>query len=151
MLWNIQKLENLKQAKIREDEKPSDPNSAFNAVINAKNDAKSGIKRETEQLSNAALKNRKKREAKKAQNSETQVSNQPQPPVNQTGNQTNAGAMTEKQKEIRKLEKKIFAINKIKEKQAKGESLEKNQIEKLSTESEILSQIEKLKISEWKF
>ena len=97
------------------------------------------------------MKNRKKREAKKSQVQENQTSTTPQPPVNQAANQPNAGAMTEKQKEIKKLEKKIFAINKIKEKQAKGESLEKNQMEKLSTESEILSQLEKLKMSEWYF
>ena len=48
------------QAKIREDEKPSDPNAAIEAVIDAKNKPKSG----QSELTASQLKNKKRKEAK---------------------------------------------------------------------------------------
>jgi len=48
------------QAKIRENEKPSDPNAAIEAVIDAKNKPKSG----QPELTASQLKNKKRKEAK---------------------------------------------------------------------------------------
>ena len=47
-------------------------------------------------------------------------------------------------KRLRNLTKKISQINKIKEKQEKGESLEPEQLEKLKTESELREEIARL-------
>merc|ERR1712059_91174 len=43
----------------------------------------------------------------------------------------------EKEKKLRKLNDKIAAIQKLKDKQAAGEVLEKNQLDKLSTENDL--------------
>lgn len=50
------------------------------------------------------------------------------------------------QKELRKLKKKLDQVEKLKEKQARGETLEINQIEKLKTEDELRSQIAQLEL-----
>ena len=47
-------------------------------------------------------------------------------------------------KRLRNLTKKISQINKIKEKQEKGETLEPEQLEKLKTESELREEIARL-------
>jgi len=53
----------------------------------------------------------------------------------------------EKEKKLRKLNDKLSAINKLKDKQAAGEQLEKNQIEKLSKETELLQELKALQLS----
>jgi len=53
----------------------------------------------------------------------------------------------EKEKKMRKLNDKLSAIKKLKEKQAGGESLEKNQLEKLSKEGELLEELKSLQLS----
>merc|ERR1712066_138624 len=53
----------------------------------------------------------------------------------------------EKEKKSRKLNDKLSAINKLKDKQAPGEQLEKNQIEKLSKETELLQELKALQLS----
>lgn len=47
---------------------------------------------------------------------------------------------------MKKLRKKLEAIEKLKEKQKNGEELEKNQIEKLATEDDLRKQIEQLQL-----
>ena len=49
-------------------------------------------------------------------------------------------------KKLRKLNDKLVAIQKLKQQQKEGKQLEKNQIEKISKEKEILVEIQKLKI-----
>ena len=53
----------------------------------------------------------------------------------------------EKDKKIRKLNDKIQSIQKIKQAHAEGKPLEKNQIEKLSKEKELIDELEALKLS----
>ena len=53
----------------------------------------------------------------------------------------------EKEKKIRKLNDKIASIQKIKAAQAEGKTLEKNQIEKLSKEQELLNELKALTLS----
>lgn len=48
-------------------------------------------------------------------------------------------------KQIKKLEGNIRAIEKLKDKKQRGESLEKNQLEKLERESQFRAELEKLK------
>ena len=50
------------------------------------------------------------------------------------------------QKELKKLNKKLEAIEKLKKKQADGEQLEKNQMEKLASEEDVRRQIAELQL-----
>ena len=50
------------------------------------------------------------------------------------------------EKKLRKLNDKLTAIQKLKAQQQEGKQLEKNQIEKISKEKEIINEIQKLKI-----
>merc|ERR1719266_1916696 len=52
----------------------------------------------------------------------------------------------ETEKKLRKLNDKLTAIQKLKSQQQEGKQLEKNQIEKISKEKEIINEIQKLKI-----
>merc|ERR1712113_465214 len=51
-----------------------------------------------------------------------------------------------KEKKIRKLNEKIQSIQKIKQAHAEGKPLEKNQIDKLSKEKELMDELEALKL-----
>ena len=53
----------------------------------------------------------------------------------------------EKEKAIKKLNKKLKQIEKLKQKQAAGDALDGDQKEKLATEAGILDQIKKIKAS----
>jgi len=143
------------KAKIREDEKPSNPNDKLESVINQQNNIKSGIRPEEPKMSAAALKNKKKREAKKAaaettRGRDTPVAETTQSSEQQSKGQTGGGGtqLSESEKEIRKLNKKLDAIEKLKTRQASGQELEKNQLEKLKTENDILEQIKKLQLTQ---
>jgi len=132
-------------AKIREDEAPSNPNEKFEAVIKAQNDAKSGIKTTEPKLSAAALKNKKKREAKKAaEKTGDKVENVATTPSGGGGGGSN---LTETEKEIRKLKKKLDAVEKLKSRLESGETLEKNQLEKIKTEKDLVEQIQNLQLA----
>lgn len=118
----------------------------------------------TEILSKSAAKNKKRKEAKaKAaeagqkpgdqraalqaafdHKNDIQKKNNPTPAY-----QGAAGLLAdpEKEKKLRKLNDKIAAIQKLKDKQAAGEVLEKNQLDKLSTENDLLGQLKALKVS----
>merc|ERR1711913_125747 len=106
-----------------------------------------------ENLSKSALKNKKRREAAKnktkvetetngaAAVTETAQNNQ------ETNNYQGAKGIPsdpEKEKKIRKLNEKIQSIQKIKQAHSEGKPLEKNQIEKLSKEQELMDELEAL-------
>ncbi|CBY18045.1 unnamed protein product [Oikopleura dioica] len=127
-------------AKIRENEKPSDPNAAIEAVIDAKNKPKSG----QPELTASQLKNKKRKEAKRRQAEEKENEekiakeeaakkiSEPVPPT--TGN------------EARKIQKKLNAIESLKTRLAAGEMLEKDQLEKIKGEEGLRDQLKKLKL-----
>lgn len=51
---------------------------------------------------------------------------------------------SDNEKKIQKIKKTLNEIKILKEKQAKGDNLEKNQLEKLSKEEELKKQLEEL-------
>ncbi|KAF8932044.1 hypothetical protein BGZ52_011105 [Haplosporangium bisporale] len=57
-----------------------------------------------------------------------------------------AGQMTETEKKIRNVTKKLKQIHELKEKQAAGETLELTQIQKITAEAALLKELEALKI-----
>ncbi|PAV74540.1 hypothetical protein WR25_26815 [Diploscapter pachys] len=63
------------------------------------------------------------------------------PQQNQQTQQVN-----EKDRKIRQLETKLNDILKLKEKQKKGDILQKNQLEKINKETELQDELEKLKL-----
>nr|XP_054771462.1 eukaryotic translation initiation factor 2A-like [Lytechinus pictus] len=110
---------------------------------------------EEQKLSKSALKNKKKRDAK----------NKGKPAVtdNRSAEQRAAlatasyvlsepapapavGVDVEAEKKIKNVRKKLKAIEKLKEQQASGKELEKNQLDKLSTEDELRRELAKLEI-----
>jgi len=117
-----------------------------------------------EPLSKAAVKNKKRKEAAKAKaeaakkpgdqtaalaaakehNEHNLKKNSPAPAY-----QGAAGLLfdPEKDKKIRKLNDKLAAIQKLKQKVEAGETLEKNQLEKLSKEQELIEELKLLKVS----
>jgi len=120
--------------------------------------AGSGPKKE-EALSKTALKNKKKREAAKKRKDEEEEAGGGGPDAGEqapaagggggsNGYQGAAGLLfdAEKEKKIRKIMDKIKAIEQLKIMQTEGKSLEKNQLEKLSKESELLAELDKLKL-----
>nr|XP_039266838.1 eukaryotic translation initiation factor 2A-like [Styela clava] len=115
-------------------------------------------------LSKSALKNKKKREAKKKKEQQVQ-----QPASNLSSSQRDAVAMAkyllsnsddkkgqqakttappggEIEKKIKNLRKKIQTIEKLKVQQIEGKQLEKNQIEKIATESDLRAQLRELEL-----
>lgn len=54
---------------------------------------------------------------------------------------------SDNEKKIQKIKKTLNEIKVLKDKQAKGENLEKNQLEKLSKEAELTKQLEELNSS----
>ena len=59
----------------------------------------------------------------------------------------NAVLLTENQKKIRNLEKKLQQISSLKELMASGKELEKNQLEKMSKESDLIHELQELKLN----
>lgn len=100
-------------------------------------------------MSKAALKNQKKREAKKAAKQEVKA-DEPSEPVLQVNQNTAPTTVTtgdpETDKKIKNLKKKLKAIEQLKELQASGKSLEKNQIEKIQKEDGLLKELEDLEL-----
>ena len=60
-----------------------------------------------------------------------------------------SGGGLDKEKEIRKLQKKLDDIAKLKAKKAAGENLEVNQVQKIDKEAELVAEMKKLKA--WNF
>lgn len=103
--------------------------------------------KDNENLSAAALKNKKKREAK-AKRLEQEKSN---PSIQEATSPSNEQAAStndpDKDKKIRALNKKLRQVTDLKEKQKSGVVLEKNQLDKLSSEADIIKELEALKVS----
>merc|ERR1711894_626565 len=102
-----------------------------------------------ENMSKAALKNKKKREAKARQKQEEAAAapspRQAAPAQQQQGGAS--GGMGDNDKKARNLRKKLQAIEKLKEQQAAGQPLEKNQLDKIKTEESLLAELRSLGIS----
>ncbi|XP_075058064.1 eukaryotic translation initiation factor 2A [Mixophyes fleayi] len=97
-------------------------------------------------MSKAALKNQKKREAKKAAKQEAKV-DEPVLQINQDiAPNTATSGDPETDKKIKNLKKKLKAIDQLKELQASGKLLEKNQIEKMQKEDTLLKELEDLEL-----
>merc|ERR1711923_470669 len=100
-----------------------------------------------ENLSKAALKNEKRREAAKNKaKAETETNGTASTESVQSIPQ-GIPSDPDKEKKIRKLNEKIQSIQKIKQAHSEGKPLEKNQIEKLSKEQELTEELDALKMS----
>lgn len=123
--------------------------------LNEEEPAQNAPQTEEQKLSKSALKNKKKREAK----------NKGKPGItdNRSAEQRSAlatasfilseptpapavGVDVEAEKKMKTLRKKLKAIEKLKEQQASGKELEKNQLDKLSAEAELRRDLAKLEI-----
>lgn len=99
-------------------------------------------------LSKAALKNQKKREAKKAAKQEAKP--EPEPPsdpapISNSQSEPSCGD-PELDKKVKNLKKKLKAIEELKEQQASGKVLQKNQLEKMQKEEQLLKELQELQI-----
>ncbi|KAM4627356.1 eukaryotic translation initiation factor 2A [Polymixia lowei] len=101
------------------------------------------------QLSKSALKNQKKREAKKAAKQEGKPE-APEPQSNPAPTNNSQSGPTcgdpETDKKIKNLKKKLKAIEELKEQQASGKALQKNQLEKVEKERQLLKELEELEL-----
>jgi len=126
----------------------------------------SNLKENAQSTSKAALKNKKKREAKKARDKENEDGDS----VNESSANSHVEvtyfgdpqaiknlaheavprlavpADPEVDKKIKKVKKKLEQIEKLKEKKAAGEKMEVNQIEKLKSEAALLKELEELSL-----
>ncbi|XP_053279227.1 eukaryotic translation initiation factor 2A [Pleuronectes platessa] len=99
-------------------------------------------------LSKSALKNQKKREAKKAAKQESKSEPPPDPaPVTNSQSEPGSGDL-ETDKKMKNLKKKLKAIEDLKEQQTSGQVLQKNQLEKIQKEEQLLKELEELQISQ---
>ncbi|XP_005751697.1 eukaryotic translation initiation factor 2A [Pundamilia nyererei] len=101
-------------------------------------------------LSKSALKNQRKREAKKAAKQEAKP--EPEPPtdpaaVSNSQSEASIGD-AEVEKKIKNLKKKLKAIEELKEQQASGKVLQKNQVEKIQKEEQLLKELQELQIGQ---
>jgi len=118
-------------------------------------DEDSGPKKEEkeENLSKTALKNKKRREAAKKKREEEDTSGK-QDALNaatQFRNNEYRGAAgllfdPEVEKKKKKINDKLNSIKSLKEMQAQGKQLEKNQLEKLAREADLLEELKKLTV-----
>ncbi|XP_018421385.1 PREDICTED: eukaryotic translation initiation factor 2A [Nanorana parkeri] len=100
-------------------------------------------------MSKTALKNQKKREAKKATKQEGKADEPAEQVLQSNQNIASATVTTgdpETDKKIKNLKKKLKAIEQLKELQASGKTLEKNQAEKIEKEEALLKEIEDLEL-----
>ena len=91
------------------------------------------------QPSKQALKNQRKRENRAKQNEEQ---NKPEP----TMQDLQSTIVDEREKKIRNLRKKLNQIEKLKNQVKEGKTLEKNQMDKIATEKDIIDEIKRLEI-----
>ncbi|XP_029699278.1 eukaryotic translation initiation factor 2A [Takifugu rubripes] len=95
--------------------------------------------------SKVALKNQKKREAKKAARQEGKAAAAPVPPAAQSRAELHT-CEPESDKKMKNIKKKLKAIDQLKEMQASGEVLQKNQLEKIQKEEQLLQELQELEI-----
>lgn len=116
-----------------------------------------------ENVSKSAAKNKKRREAarkkkeegpiKETNDTESSTNIKSQSNANTTNTTTSANsdnsritADPETDKKLRKLNDKLVSIQKLKEQQKEGKQLEKNQLEKINKEKEIILEMKKLQM-----
>ncbi|KAM6933237.1 eukaryotic translation initiation factor 2A [Xenentodon cancila] len=101
-------------------------------------------------LSKTALKNQRKREAKKAARQEAKPESEPpsDPAPNSNSQSEMSSGDPETDKKIKNLKKKLKAIEELKEQQASGKVLQKNQLEKVQKEGQLLKELQELQISQ---
>ncbi|KAJ8410656.1 hypothetical protein AAFF_G00186130 [Aldrovandia affinis] len=98
------------------------------------------------QLSKTALKNQKKREAKKAAKQDTKTDAPPLHSDPPSACPAPTCGDPETDKKIKNVKKKLKAIEQLKEQQAAGKPLEKNQLEKMQKEAQLLQELEDLEL-----
>lgn len=103
--------------------------------------------RNQENMSANALKNKKKREAKKAKQEVTQDNFQATSPTSNTQNDIEFTGDPEVDKKMKNLRKKLRQIEDLKTKQREGKQLEKNQLDKLKTENDLRRELEALQLN----
>ena len=86
------------------------------------------------------MKNQRKRENKAKQNEELNAKPEP------TMQDLQSTIVDETEKKIRNLKKKLNQIEKLKAQVSAGKALEKNQMDKIATENEIIEEIKRLEI-----
>ncbi|XP_053736381.1 eukaryotic translation initiation factor 2A [Synchiropus splendidus] len=97
--------------------------------------------------SKAALRNQRKREARRAARQESGA--EPEPdlvPVSSGGQSAASGGDSETDKKIKNLRKKLKAVEELKEQQASGKVLQKNQLEKIQKEAQLLKELQDLEL-----
>ncbi|CAN0171275.1 unnamed protein product [Lampetra planeri] len=111
----------------------------------------SGSAAAEKQLSKAALKNLKKREAKKAakqahdDDTAAHIASDAKPAGIST---TESVHDPDKEKKIKALKKKLKAIDQLREQQTGGKELQKNQLEKMQMEASLLEELEQLELQD---
>uniref|UniRef100_A0A8C2WR42 Eukaryotic translation initiation factor 2A n=1 Tax=Cyclopterus lumpus TaxID=8103 RepID=A0A8C2WR42_CYCLU len=98
-------------------------------------------------ISKAALKNQQKRENKKAAKQEAKP--EPEPPSDSALSISQSKLSSgdpETDRKIKNVKKKLKAIEELKDQQASGKVLQKNQLEKLQKEDQLLKELEELQI-----
>ncbi|XP_030622317.1 eukaryotic translation initiation factor 2A isoform X4 [Chanos chanos] len=101
------------------------------------------------QMSKSALKNQKKREAKKAAKQEMKSDAPPTQTEPSSSNAAPAASTSgdpDTDKKIKNLKKKLKAIEELKEQQSSGKPLQKNQLEKIQKEAQLLKELEDLEL-----
>ncbi|XP_041850186.1 eukaryotic translation initiation factor 2A [Melanotaenia boesemani] len=99
-------------------------------------------------LSKSALKNQKKREAKKAARQEAKPEPSSEPvPIGSSQSEASSGD-PEMDKKIKNLKKKLKAIEELKEQQESGKVLQKNQLEKIQKEEQLLKELQELQVGQ---
>ncbi|KAL1923379.1 uncharacterized protein VTP21DRAFT_8359 [Calcarisporiella thermophila] len=98
---------------------------------------------EAEKLSKSAMKNKKRREARKENENNTLAKSSAADAV--SSNQP-AGGVSETDKKIRNINKKLQQIQDLKTRQANGEKLELTQIQKIQNEAKLLEELQQLKL-----
>ncbi|XP_059187592.1 eukaryotic translation initiation factor 2A isoform X2 [Centropristis striata] len=94
-------------------------------------------------LSKSALKNQKKREAKKAKQEAKPEPPSDPAPVSDSQSEPSSGD-PETDKKIKNLKKKLKAIEELKDQQAAGKVLQKNQLEKVQKEEQLLKELQEI-------
>ncbi|KAI7802642.1 eukaryotic translation initiation factor 2A [Triplophysa rosa] len=126
--------------------KPPTASSKLHEVEPAQN-MKPGAAGE-KQVSKEALKKQKRREAKKAAKQDGKSDEAP-PPVTDPAPTVPATETTgdpETDKKIRNLKKKLKAIDELKEQQVAGKVMQKNQLEKIQKEAQLLKELDDLEL-----
>ncbi|CAH3105852.1 unnamed protein product [Porites lobata] len=106
--------------------------------------------KEGQEMSKSAAKNKKKREAKARAKQEQETSEEASSPTLPTPPPSSVVTSTtlppEKEKKLKNLKKKLRQIQDLKEQQRSGKTLEKNQLEKVSSEASLIKEIQELEL-----